>query len=118
MAAPSRGASALIAVALVLVVGLVVWSGRAGWEASGWWSVVLFGVPLASAAGALVAERAGRGRLAPVAVGVCAAASLGWSLIAALGIGLGFLVPSLLLVGATLVSGVDRGTTAAGSLPD
>ena len=107
---PSRGASRLITVALVMVVGLVAWSGPAGWEASGWWSVVLFGVPLTCAAGALVAERTGRGRLAPVLVGVCAAASLGWSLIAALGIGLGFLLPSLLLVAATVVSWVDRGT--------
>jgi hypothetical protein len=117
MAAPSRGASALITVALVVAAGLVAVSARAGWEASGWWSVVLFGVPVASAAGALVAERRGRGRLAPVVVGGCAAASLGWSLIAALGIGLGFLLPSLLLVGATLVSAVDRATGTRGPRP-
>ena len=110
MTTPTRGASGLIVVALAMVVGLVAWSGRAGWEASGWWSAVLFGVPITCTAGALVAERVGRGWLSAVALGVFAATSLGWSLIAVLGIGLSFLLPSLLLVVATLVSWVDRAT--------
>jgi hypothetical protein len=117
VATPSRRASVVIAVALAMVVGLTAWSAAAGWEASGWWSAVLFGVPLACALGALVAERVGRGRLAPLVVGVLAAISLGWSLIAALGIGLGFLLPSLLLVVATGISAVDRATGTRGPLP-
>jgi hypothetical protein len=117
MATPSRGATGLIVVALLMVVGVTVWSGRAGWEASGWWSAVLFGVPLACAAGALLAERVVHGRLAPVVVGVLASASLGWSLLTGLGIGLGFLLPALLLVVATLVSAVDRATGTRAPLP-
>ncbi|MCZ2828056.1 hypothetical protein O2W14_04310 [Modestobacter sp. VKM Ac-2986] len=117
MATPSRGATGLIVVALVMLVGFTAWVGPAGWQAGGWWSAVLFGVPLTCAAGALVAERGIRGRLAPVVVGALAVVSLGWSLLTGLGIGLGFLLPALLLVVATLVSGVDRATGTRGPLP-
>jgi hypothetical protein len=117
MATPSRGATGLILVALAMVVGFTAWVGPAGWEAGGWWSAVLFGVPLTCAAGALAAERGIRGRLAPVVVGVLAAVSLGWALLTALGIGFGFLLPALLLVVATLVSAVDRATGVRAPLP-
>ena len=103
----SRGATGLIVVALVVLVGSAALFGRGAWTDSGPFTVALFGVPLACAAGALVAERAGTGRLVPVVVGVLAAVSLAWSLVLALAFGL-LLVPSLLLVAATLVSWADR----------
>lgn len=107
MDTPSRGATLLIVVSLALVAGLAAWYGRTVWADSGSFAVALFGVPLVCTAGALWVERAGRGRQTPVGVGALAAVSLGWSLITALGFGL-LLVPSLLLVVATLVSWADR----------
>jgi low temperature requirement protein LtrA len=116
MTTPSRGASALIVVSLAMVAGLAAWYGREVWADSGSFVVALFGVPLLCAAGALVVERAGRGRLVPAVVGVLAAGSLVWSLLTALGFGL-LLVPSLLLVGATLVSWADRRHDPMAALP-
>jgi len=116
MAAPSRGATGLIVVALLLVAGFAAWSGREVWADSGAFAVALFGVPLACAAGALRAERAGRGRLVPVVVGALAAISLVWSLVLALAFGL-LLVPSLLLVAATLISWADRRSDRTAPLP-
>ena len=107
MTTASRGASALIVVSLAVVVGLAAWYGREIWQDSGAFVVVLFGVPLLCAAGALWAERAAPRTAAPVAVGVLAAGSLAWSLLTALGFAL-LLVPSLLLVCATLASWADR----------
>ena len=104
---PSRGATGLIVVALVLAAGIAARSGREFWSDSGPFSLALLGVPLVCAAGALVAERAGPGHRASAVVGVLAAVSLVWSLVLALAIGL-LLVPSLLLVAATLVSWADR----------
>ena len=116
MATPSRGASGLIVVALVVGAGFAAWSGREFWADSGAFSLVLLGVPPACAAGALWAERAGRGRLVPVVVGGLAAVSLLWSLVLALAVGV-LLVPSLLLVAATLVSWADRRPDRTASLP-
>ena len=116
MATPSRGASVLIVVTLALVAGLAAWHGRAVTEDGGAFGVVLFGVPLLCAAGALLAERAGRGRWVPIAVGGLAAVSLAWALVTALGFGW-LLLPALLLVVATLVSWADRRGDASRSLP-
>jgi len=106
--APSRGAGLLIGVSLLLVAGFAAWYGRSVWADSGWFVAVLFGVPLVCTAGALTAERTSRSTLAPVVVGLLAAVSLGWSLLTAGGVGLVLLIPSLLLVVATLVSWADR----------
>ena len=107
MTPPSRGASALLVLSLALVAGLAAWYGRSVWDDSGPFVLPLFGVPLLCAAGALGAERSGRGQAAPVVVGVLAAVSLGWSLVVALGFAQ-LLVPSLLLVAASVVSWADR----------
>ena len=112
----SRGATALIVVALVLVVASAAWSGRAAWAGSGAFALALFGVPLACAAGALAAERAGTGRLVPVVVGVLAVVSLGWSLVLARAAGF-LLVPPLRLLVATLVSWADRRPDRTPPLP-
>jgi hypothetical protein len=46
--------------------------------------------------------------LAPAVVAVLGVVSTGWSLLTGLGIGGGFLVPSLLLLGAAMLSWLHR----------
>lgn len=116
MASSSRGAQGLIAVALIGVLGLAAWYGRFAWADSGPFALVLFGIPLFSAALALWAERALATMLAPAVIAGVAVVSLAWSLVTGLGIGLGFLLPSLLLLVAAMVSAVDRRQTPS-SLP-
>ncbi|MGY1917272.1 hypothetical protein [Blastococcus sp. SYSU DS0973] len=108
MATQSPAARGLIGLALAGVAGLAAWSGRAAWEDSGAFALVLFGVPLACAALALLAESAGAPVLAPAVVAVLGAASVGWSLLTGLGLGPGLLLPSLLLLVAAMISRVDR----------
>ena len=115
MTVPSRGSSALLVVSLALVAGLAAGYSRTVWNDSGSFAVALFGVPLLCAAGALGAERAGRGHAAPVVVGLLAAVSLGWSLVVALGFAQ-LLVPSLVLVAAAVVSWADRRADRTASL--
>jgi hypothetical protein len=116
MAARSRGAQALIAVALVGVLGATVWFGRLAWEDSGSFALALFGLPLSCAAGALWAERAIPSRSASVLVAALGLVSLVWSVLTGLGIGGVFLLPSLLLLVAAMVSWVDRQRESAASL--
>ena len=108
MAPSSRRAQGLIVVSLVGVVGLAVLYGRWAWADSGSFALVLFGVPLVCTASALWAERVSRTMLAPAVVAVLAAVSLAWSLLTAGGVGLGFLVPSVLLLLAAMVSWLHR----------
>ena len=103
----SWGAFGSIVVSLVWVIGFAAWYGQRVWEDSGSFALVLFGVPLLCAALALWAERAGT-RAAPGVVAVLGVVSLAWSLLTGLGIGLGFLLPSLLLLVAAMISWVDR----------
>ncbi len=100
----SRGARGLIAVALLCVLGLAAWYGRAGWADSGPFVLVLFGLPVACTAVALWAERRSSTMLAPAVVAALAVVSLSWALLTALGIGLGLVAPSVLLLLAALVS--------------
>ena len=116
MAARSRGAQALIAVALVGVLGATVWFGRFAWEDSGAFALALFGLPLLCAAGALWAERAVASRSASASVAALGLVSLVWSLLTGLGIGGVFLLPSLLLLVAAVVSWVDRQRESVPSL--
>ncbi|MGY2002454.1 hypothetical protein [Blastococcus sp. SYSU DS1024] len=104
----SRRALGLIVVSLISVVGLTAWYGRFVWEDSGSFAFLMFGVPLACTALALVAERAGRTRLASGVVAALGLVSVAWSLITGLGIGGAFLLPSCLLLVAALISWVDR----------
>ncbi|MCZ2812022.1 hypothetical protein O2W15_11315 [Modestobacter sp. VKM Ac-2979] len=108
MAPYSRGSRVLIAVSLVGVLGLAAWQGRMVWEDSGSFVFLLFGIPAVCAALALWVECANRTMLAPAIVAVLAVVSLVWSLITGLGVGWGLLVPSLLLLVAAMISGVDR----------
>ena len=109
MATRSPGARGLVVVSLVLLVGVAAWYGRAAWADSGAFALVLFGVPLACGVLALWAERASGTMLAPAVVALLGAVSVGWSLLTGLGLGLGFLLPSLLLLAAAMISWVDRG---------
>ncbi|MCZ2861265.1 hypothetical protein [Blastococcus sp. VKM Ac-2987] len=113
MATRSRGACGLVVVSLAGLVGVAAWYGRAAWADSGAFALVLFGVPLACAALALWAESGSSTLLAPAVVTGCGAVSVGWSLVTGLGIGLGFLLPSLLLLVAATISWVDRGRDRA-----
>ncbi|WP_346623455.1 hypothetical protein [Blastococcus montanus] len=70
---------------------------------------MLFGVPLACAALALWAENASVTAPAPAVVAVLGAVSVGWSLLTGPGLGLWFLLPSLLLLVAAMISWIDRG---------
>lgn len=108
MSSFSRGAQGLIAVSLVSVTGLTAWYGRFAWEDSGSFAIALFGVPLVCAALALGTERASGTALAPAVVAALGVVSVGWSLLTAGGIGLGFLLPSLLLLVAAMTSWADR----------
>lgn len=108
MAPSSPGACVLTAVSLVSVLGYSAWQGPAVWADSGSVALILFGVPTVFAAVALWVECASRTMLAPAVVSVLAVASLVWSLVTALGVGFGLLVPSLLLVVAAMISWVDR----------
>ena len=58
----SGGAFGLIVVSLLAVVGVAARYGCPAWEDSGWFTAVLFGVPLACTGLALWAERAGGAR--------------------------------------------------------
>lgn len=107
-----RGAQGLIAIALAGVLGVTAWYGRLAWEDSGAFAFALFGVPLLCTAAALWAERSGTTVLAPVVVAVLGLISVAWSLLTGLGIGLGFLLPSLLLLVAATVSWVERRETS------
>ncbi|MGY2085942.1 hypothetical protein [Blastococcus sp. SYSU DS0539] len=109
MATSSPGARGLIAVSLVGLAAFAAWSGRAAWADSGGFALVLFGVPLTCGLLALWAERASGTMLAPAVVALLGAVSVGWSLLTGLGLGLGFLLPSLLLLAAATISWVDRG---------
>ena len=106
--ASSRGARALIVVALLYVLGLAAWSGRTVWADSGSFVLVLFGVPVVCTAVALWAERRSRTMLAPAVVAALAGVSLWWALLTALGIGLVLVPPSVLLLLAALVSWLHR----------
>ncbi|MCZ2818137.1 hypothetical protein [Modestobacter sp. VKM Ac-2984] len=108
MAPSSPGACVLTAVSLVGVLGYSAWQGPILWEDSGSIVFLLFGVPAVFAAVALGVECASRTMLAPAVVAVLAVASLVWSLVTALGVGFGLLVPSLLLLVAAMISWVDR----------
>ena len=108
MTTVSRGALGLILAALVSAVALAAWFWRLVWEDSGSFAVVLFGVPVACAFVALWVERATASRLAPAVVTVVAAVSLAWTLLTAGGIGAVFLLPSALLLGAAMLSWLDR----------
>lgn len=108
MASISRGAQGLIVASLAGVIAVTAWYGRLAWEDSGSFALALFGVPLLCTACALWAERSMATRWAPAVVAPLGVVSLGWSLLTGLGIGLGFLLPSLLLLVAALVSWADR----------
>ncbi|NEK87893.1 hypothetical protein GCU60_19310 [Blastococcus saxobsidens] len=109
----SRGAQVLIVVSILSVAALAAWYWSEVWEDSGSFAFALFGIPAACAVIALAAERATRTMAAPVLIAVLAAVAVGWSLITGLGIGLVFLVPSVLLLLAAAVSWGDRGRDAA-----
>jgi hypothetical protein len=98
----------LILVALLGVVVLAAIFWQEVWADSGSFAVILFGIPLVCAAGAWVAERAGRGSLAPAVVAVLGVVSLAWSLLTAGGLGYALVPSSLLLLVAAAVSWVDR----------
>lgn len=117
MAAVSPGARGLIAVSIVGVGGLAAWYGRSAWEDSGAFAVLLFGIPLACAAAALWAETASATPRAPMAVALLGAVSVVWSLLTIGGLGLGLLLPSLLLLVAAVVSWTDRGRDRVRPLP-
>ncbi|UOY00863.1 hypothetical protein [Blastococcus sp. PRF04-17] len=108
MGVASRAAQGLIAVALAGLLGVTAWHWRLAWEDSGRFAFVLFGVPLACGVLALLAETVGRTAVASGVVGALAVMSLAWSLVTGLGIGLAFLLPSLLLLGAAAASWGDR----------
>ena len=109
----------MIAVSLVSVIGVAAWYGRSVWEDSGSFLFLLFGVPLACAALALVVEGAGRTRLASSVIAVLGLVSLAWSLLTGLGIGGALLLPSSLLLVAALISWVDRqGRNTPSPLPN
>lgn len=108
MASRSRAARRAIAVALLSVVGLAAWYGPAVWADSGSFAVVLFGVPLACTVCALWVECTGGTAPAAAVLSALAGVSLVWSLLTALGVGLLFLVPSLLLVVAAAASWTRR----------
>lgn len=109
----SRRAQVLIVVALVGVVALAAWYGGEVWEDSGSFAFLLFGIPGGCTALALVVERATGTMVAPAVIAVLGLVSVGWSLITAGGIGLVFLVPSLLLLLAAGLSWSDRGRNAS-----
>jgi hypothetical protein len=113
MTAFSRGSVGLIVASLVSVVGVTAWYGQRAWEDSGAFAFLLFGVPLVCAALALAAERVPGSTIAPLIVTVLGLVSVGWSVVTGLGIGLAFLLPSLLLLVAAMVSWVDRRGSAA-----
>jgi hypothetical protein len=107
----------LILLALLSVVVFAAWYGRFAWEDSGAFALILFAVPLLCTLGALGVERAGGRTLAPAIVAVLGLVSLSWSLLTGLGIGVGFLLPSFLLLLAAAVSRTHRtGPEAATSL--
>ncbi len=110
MASSSRTTQGAIVVSLVGVIGLAALYGRWAWADSGSFVLVLFGVPLVCTASALWVERASTTMLAPAVVAALAAGSLAWSLLTAGGVGLGFVVPSLLLLLAAMVSWLHRST--------
>ncbi|MGY2067771.1 hypothetical protein [Blastococcus sp. SYSU DS0619] len=103
----------LIVVSLVALVVLATWYGRAAWEDSGAFALVLFGIPLICAALALWVESGSTTRAASAVVALLGAVSVTWSLITGLGLGGSFLLPSLLLLVAATVSWVDRGPDRA-----
>lgn len=108
MAFFSRRAQGLIVVALVFVLGLAVWYGRTVWEDSGSFAFALFGIPAACTILALWAERSSRTMLAPAVILALALIQLAWSLLTALGLGILFVAPAVLLLLAALVSWIDR----------
>lgn len=108
MASCSRRAQGLIVVALLCVLGLAAWYGPTGWADSGSVILVLFGIPVVCTAVALWAERTSRTLLAPAVIAALALVSVSWSLLTAGGIGLVFMLPSLLLLLAAMVSWLHK----------
>lgn len=102
-------ASALRWLAGAVTVGLAISFFPTAWDDSGAFAFVLVGVPVLAAALALSAVPAGR---ATALTWIAAVVMLGWSLITALGLGIYFLVPSLLLFLAAAMSTHRPSTTA------
>ena len=110
MASPcsSRVAQGLIVASSLGVIALAASYGRAVWADSGSFVFILFGVPLSCTAAALWVERGSATMLAPAVVTVLAVVALAWSLLTALGVGLGLVPPALLLLVAAMVSWLRR----------
>lgn len=118
----SRGAApwvprVLRLAALLVTVVIAVAYVSSAWHDSGWFGLVLIGVPVLCCAVAVTADATGR-RTAMLTT-VAAVGLLLWSVVTILGLGLYFLGPAVLLAAAAATAWQgerwDRGRAATGS---